>query len=365
MKKWLLTLGLLVVCCVQASQTLVEDNFTAEAPEVWKFVGLFRPFTAIEYTSNGVVLKRNDAQKPIPGRLFDTAYQFHSVVKDLPKGADYYDLSVKIGTNKESFIPRGHGDGYHNRIVWYDGEGKKVMDTPYRPSFRFSLEQPGWSSFRGDIPKGAVSAEVQFGFDTPDFQPGESAILAGVKFVVGTKAEIIAKPSLGGMDHTPTRLSPSPTADGAAPVRIHVANAAGVDWEASTITLDDKPIDAGLSRDGEIFTYTPQTPFEAGIHHFKFTLKDIGGNIDNFGCVLYVGSIKTPNTMTIREDGMPMLNGKPFFMLGIACLVKQGRNEMSYDKAFEEAAAAGMNFARHWSSYNMEWDDANDYIKAA
>ena len=365
MKKRLLALALSLVCAVQASQTLVEDNFTAKAPEIWKLVAKYGPFSAIEYTANGLVMKRNEKQQPIPGRLFDTAFQFHSVAKELPKDVDYYDLSVKVGTNKASFIPRGHGDGYQNRIVWYDNEGKKIKDSTYRPSFRFSLDQPGWSSFRGEIPKGAVSAEVQFGFDSPDFLPGESAILSGVRFIVGTKAEILAIPSLGGLDHTPTRLSPSPIADGAAQVRIHVPNASSVDWDASTIQLDGKPVGAGLKRDGEVFTYTPQTPFEEGLHLFKFTLKDICGNVATHGCPLYIGAPRTPNVVSVREDGMPILNGKPFFMLGIACLVKQGRNGDSYDKAFEEAAAAGMNFARHWSSYNMEYKDAKDYIEAA
>ena len=365
MKKSLLAVILSLACVVQASQVLVEDNFTAKAPEIWKLVSKYGPFSAIEYTANGLVLKRNEAQKPIPGRLFDTAFQFHSVARELPEGADYYDLSVKVGTNKASFIPRGHGDGYQNRILWYDGEGRIIKESSYRPAFRFSLERPGWSSFRGEIPKGAISAEVQFGFDSPDFLEGESAILSGVKFIVGAKAEIMAIPGLGGLDHTPARLTPSPIADGSAQVRIHVPNASSVDWNASTILLDDKPVGALLSRDGEVFTYTPQAPLENGLHLFKFTLKDIGGNIENYGCPLYIGAPNTPNKMTIREDGMPMLNGKPFFMLGIACLVKQGRNNNSYDKAFEEAAAAGMNFARHWSSYNMDYNDAKDYIEAA
>ena len=109
MKKRLLLLSLSLVVCVHATQTLVEDSFTAAAPEIWKLVSKYGPFSAIEYTANGLVLKRNDAQKPIPGRLFDTAFQLHSIARKLPEGADYYDLSVKVGTNRAKFIPRGSG----------------------------------------------------------------------------------------------------------------------------------------------------------------------------------------------------------------------------------------------------------------
>ena len=365
------TLGLLALCffsgIAMASQTLLEDDFKTPNTKLWQEIKIFLPFSAVFYADDGLTMSRNEKQQPIKGRLFDTAFELKSKPCELPKGATDFDLTLLIGSSKQ--INRFHGfkDGYHHRILWYDCENKRMKEeTPYTPSMRFPLETPGWTTIRGTIPKGAVKAEVHFGFDMPDLLQGEKVVLSKLLFTVGTASEIAALPFKGTLAHSVYRTSPSPIDDGMAPVVFRVEAPQTVEWTKLKIALDGNDISSQIARgtNGTI-VYTPKQALSQGAHFFKISVQDVIGNTDDSTCVVGIGIPPSPVKMTVREDGMVMKDGKPFFVLGLACLIKQGRNGNSFDKAFEEAAAAGVNFARHWSSYNMSWKDAQEFLNAA
>ncbi|MBR4676305.1 MAG: hypothetical protein IKP00_17750 [Victivallales bacterium] len=363
-KEVVVLLGFLTAS-LYSTEVLIDDDFTSPKGNYWQEIRIFMPFSNVVYGGMGLVMGRNEKQTPIPGKLFDTAFELKSQPLILPTDARAFQLTLKLGSNKKGISPKGFGDSYQNRILWFDAEGKRLGAFYYIPCFDYPLDEPGWCLFRGAIPRGAVKAEVQFGFDTPDFLDGEKGVLNRLSFIVGTEAQIqeLAAPCV--LPHTLTLLSKSPTEDGKAPVVFAVSNPKAVDWNGLSVKLDGLDVSGLVKVFDDQLTLMPQGSFGDGLHVVEATLKDKMGETVTEKGIFYVGKSRKENVMTLREDGMPLLDGKPFFMLGIACLVRQGRNGNNYDRAFEEASAAGLNFARHWSTYNMDSKDADEFVAAA
>ena len=348
-----------------SAETLIDDDFTSPKGNYWQEIRIFMPFSNVVYGEKGLVMGRNEKQAPIPGRLFDTAFELKSQPLPLPADARAFQLTLKLGSNKKGMAPKGFGDSYQNRILWYDAAGERLAAFYYVPDFGHPLDKPGWCLYRGSIPNGAVKVEVQFGFDTPDFLEGEWGVLNRLVFTVGTDEQIQELEAPCALPHALTLLSKSPTEDGTVPVVFKVLNDKAVDWNGLSVKLDGQEVSALAKFANGQLTLSPQGRFGDGLHVVAVTLKDKSGeNVTEKG-VFYIGKSRKENVMTVREDGMPLLDGKPFFLLGIACLVKQGRNGNNYDRAFEEASAAGLNFARHWSTYNMDSKDAEEFVAAA
>ncbi len=207
----------------KASQTLLDDDFKTPNTKLWQEIKIFQPFSAVFYADDGLTMSRNEKQQPIKGRLFDTAFELKSKPVALPEGATDFDLTLRIGSSRRISRFHGYKDGYHHRILWYDRENRRMEEeTPYTPSMRFPLETPGWTTIRGTIPKGAMKAEVHFGFDMPDLLQGDRVVLSKLRFTVGTVDEIAALPFKGTLAHSVYRTSPSPTYDCKAPAVFNV-----------------------------------------------------------------------------------------------------------------------------------------------
>ena len=76
--------------------------------------------------------------------------------------------------------------------------------------------------------------------------------------------------------------------------------------------------------------------------------------------------VKEPPTsgiVTIRDDGVTLIDGKPFFPIGIYSVSKRPANDNSFDKAFAELKAAGFNLA-HTYSITRDADFAEFYEAA-
>lgn len=61
-----------------------------------------------------------------------------------------------------------------------------------------------------------------------------------------------------------------------------------------------------------------------------------------------VGKLPTTPAVRLREDGVALVDGQPFFPIGMFGVVKHEVNGRNYDRAFSELAAAGFNFAYSW-----------------
>ena len=63
--------------------------------------------------------------------------------------------------------------------------------------------------------------------------------------------------------------------------------------------------------------------------------------------------------VSLRDDGVTLIDGQPFFPIGIYSVCKREFNDKNLDKAFADLKAAGFNFAHTYgNSYNPEFLDA-------
>ncbi len=74
---------------------------------------------------------------------------------------------------------------------------------------------------------------------------------------------------------------------------------------------------------------------------------------------LYPHRKAEPQKVTLRDDGMTLINGKPFFPIGIYAVCKREFNGHDLDKAFAGLKEAGFNFAHTYgNSYDPEFTAA-------
>ena len=136
------------------------------------------------------------------------------------------------------------------------------------------------------------------------------------------------------------------------PIRISVTDDSPINWPALIITLDGKDISKDVKRDGDVFTYLPQDgKFTAGTHILLVRVVNAARRMDFFSFSVFRGAETVPeeNRVTLRDDGMTLIGGKPFFPIGIYGVCKREFNDFSYDKAFSKLKENGFNVAQTYS----------------
>ena len=75
---------------------------------------------------------------------------------------------------------------------------------------------------------------------------------------------------------------------------------------------------------------------------------------------LYPGPARSGVKVTLRDDGVTIVDGEPFFPIGIYSVIKREFNGRSFDRAFADLKAAGFNFAH---TYGDAYE--SDFLAAA
>lgn len=169
----------------------------------------------------------------------------------------------------------------------------------------------------------------------------------------------------GVLDIVRTSVSPA-KAD--APLVATITHAAEINWKNSTLQLDDKPV-ASLKkhRTGSttVLTITPSTVFADGFHKLTAHLETIDGAVLDSPVVFYVGKhpAGTPK-VTLRYDGMMIVDGKPFFPIGLYVLKKFDGNNNDFDTMFRQLRGAGFNFGREVGNFSTA-NAAREFAEAA
>ena len=136
------------------------------------------------------------------------------------------------------------------------------------------------------------------------------------------------------------------------PVCVSVTDDWLVNWSAMKVALDGTDISKEIKRDGDVFTYLPQGgKFMAGTHELVVGIVDAVGRTSFFRFAVFRGTEAVPveNRVTLRDDGMTLVGGKPFFPIGIYAVCKREFNDFSYDKAFAKLKENGFNLAQTYS----------------
>lgn len=164
-------------------------------------------------------------------------------------------------------------------------------------------------------------------------------------------------------DQTPPRVrivSETPTLNHNADVELTITDSASICWKSLQITIDGRDATSQSVRTGNRLLYKATEPWSDGLHTVTVEIADHYGNAVTSKKCFYIGSPPTTPKITLRDDGMTLIDGKPFFPIGLYGVMKREFNDFDIDKAFKDLKAAGFNFAH---SYSMPRSD--EFLAAA
>ena len=86
------------------------------------------------------------------------------------------------------------------------------------------------------------------------------------------------------------------------------------------------------------------------LHRVTVEAADFAGNLLSRDWHILIKEPRTKNVVTIRDDGVTLIDGEPFFPIGLYAVWKKPFNDDNFDKAFGDLKAAGFNLAHTYSS---------------
>ena len=154
------------------------------------------------------------------------------------------------------------------------------------------------------------------------------------------------------------RVSPSPTRNAFAALRIEVGDATSmVLWDSLKVSVDGKDRTAAFVRNGNVISLNaPSGGWAPGLHTSEISVVDFHGNRANSWKTFYIGDAPTTPKVSLRDDGMTLIDGSPFFPIGMYAVCKREFNGNSLDVAFKGLKDAGFNMAHTYgNSYDPEF----------
>ena len=283
----------------------------------------------------------------------DTAWRVRSSRVALPRSAPKFELKYDEGAVNLRRERVTADYRWTTMLVWYAAGGREVGKRLFASGIR-----PGDWKVRlvDELPPEAAAFELQLGFDGPELPTGAKVWFADVSFAL-LGAEAVC--GFWGADATPPRVrltSPSPTSDVRTPVVFSLSDATGVAWERTTVSIDGKDRTAAFRRAGEGFALDcPAEPWKEGLHTLVVRAEDVFGNVCEAHKAFYVGKPVVTPKVALRDDGVTLIDGKPFFPIGIYNVRRHAANGRDFDRAFADLGRAGFNFA---NSYRESRDPA-------
>ena len=312
-----------------------------------------------------------------------------AVYGDIPEGAVLF--SVRLGFDSPNIGPA-------NSLLYSDLSFEELADTPSFANEASSVSEVrsgGKIAWRADIPEGcavlfqwrgasSLGELAKKPFVGPNgtggtfFDAPFAADAAAIQYRVTLRSNGKSTPALhevsGGKwtdsgwtlvgDTRPPRArrtSPSPTRNPAETLRIEVKDATStVTWDSLKVVVDGVDKTAAFTRDGDIISLeAPPGGWAQGLHTAEVCVVDFHGNKAKSTKMFYVGEAPATPPVTLRDDGMTLVGGKPFFPIGIYAVCKRDFNGKNFDAAFKGLKEAGFNLAHTYgNSYAPDFLDA-------
>jgi hypothetical protein len=129
---------------------------------------------------------------------------------------------------------------------------------------------------------------------------------------------------------------------------------AGAEWATIAFGWDTPNLNKGAFvefAEPQLLGVHPKRPSTApNLHQVKIAATDYAGNEMLQTRYVLIKEPPTKGIVTIRDDGVTLVDGKPFFPIGIYSVSKLPVNDNNFDKAFAELKAAGFNMAHTYNS---------------
>ena len=251
-------------------------------------------------------------------------------------------------------LPPGTSDSWGSAVAWYDGNGGKLGKRPFDVAFR----KGGFVRFRfsGEVPDKAASATVEIGVDGPNLPPGEKVVVRNAKFTSVPKG--LAVPPQIVYDVTPPLVYSrfkSPSSDQNLVLKYEIVDEGEIDWGSVAASNVGAKAAMPFVRRGNGIEIRPATPWEDGIHTLIVSVKDKAGNATVSHKAFRIGKpTQAPATMSLRDDGVTLVDGKPFFPIGIFGVKLLEFNAWSFDRAVGDLKAAGFNLLHSYTHGRKE-----------
>lgn len=315
-----------------------------ETPSAWK----------IENYMNALSMGIEDGALRIKGtgKQKDTAWTVRSVKTPVPPGTKELSISVKTTSSRNL---SGGGTGRHsNSVLWLDADGRELKPSALGIPAIVGVKRLAVVAVV-EVPAAAKYFHVQMGFDWPDFRKDDSLELADIKIAAHSQAGTV-KPGLELPDMRPVtieRKSASPFEDAFAPAVFTLTDPVGIDWDSLNISVDGVDFTGKCSRAGDdVIIQPPQTGWSNGLHIVSFAVDSRRDNVRaNERRAFYRGATPKTPKVTLRDDGLTLVDGKAFFPLGAYGVNYDKRMpEVSLDKAHENLKSAGFDFAQTYGN---------------
>ena len=250
------------------------------------------------------------------------------------------------------------------KIVWLNDDGSPLtaqdpfgqivsVSTPLR-SVAARRDARGVSRIysKGLVPAGAVKAMISMEVDGPNLKPGERVFFHVVDYY---EHPADGGSPFGDIDGPVLRLlGKSPSDSPQEPIRFKLEDESGVDARETRLTVDGAAVDlSSLERDGDVYVYAPSEEWKMdSIHRIEVDAVDVRGNA-SYDCAFmsYTRRTRSHPKASVRDDGMILLDGKPFFPLGWFRVRPCEGNGYDIARGIAEMKANGMNMAHTYMVY--------------
>ena len=276
----------------------------------------------------------------------DTAWRVRTGRISLPRSAPKFLLEFSEGSKgvRKEFVTADYR--WKTMLVWYGADGCEVG----RRLFTSGIRPGSWKvRLVDELPSAARAFELQLGFDSPDLRQGDEVWFSDMVFGLAGEDEPCG---FQGADVTAPRVSltsASPTENVCSPVAFSLSDATGVDWSLTRVLLDGRDRTADFKRNGAAFVMSaPVEPWTRGMHNLTVHAEDVFGNACDAKKVFYVGPGPGTSPVVLRDDGVALVEGRPFFPIGIYNVKRHTANGFDFDRAFAELGRAGFNFANSY-----------------
>ena len=343
-KHFILTLALAVRMAV--ASPLFTDDFSSRDTK-WT-AAIHEGLVKVEFGAKG----RNFTGLLVTGvndTKIDTAWSVRSPRILLPqKRKPCFVLSFDVSPDIELTYTSEQGVQWQNVIFWYDEEGKQYGRFP----LGFTVTAGEFQSVlvAGDVPPDAASFEIQIGFDGPNLWGGNTVAYKNMSFSLADSVKAAKKKLIRG-DFSPPRVrmtSPSPTTDRKMRPSFTVTDETGVDWPSLRIMLDGKEMTSSFERRGDLFVWKGATDWTPGLHKIDVDVADVQGRKYVSKKRFFIGEAPNVSKVTLRDDGMTLVDGKAIFPIGLYGVMRREFNGHDFAKAFDGLKAGGFTAAHSY-----------------
>lgn len=140
---------------------------------------------------------------------------------------------------------------------------------------------------------------------------------------------------------------------------LEITDPSTVDWSSVTVKVDGEEATPQFRRSGDRLLYAgPERTWAPKLHKVQVVAKDWVGNVHTAEKRFYVGVRPDVPQMNVRDDGIVLVDGSPFFPIGIYGVKPCPANGQSWDNAMKGLKEAGFNIVQSYSPPRVKFLDA-------